>query len=73
MSTDTEIGVAACIRLGKHKYTVNAMLRCEDTKPEALDITCICKNVKRSARGYQVKTQRRRDSRKIMMGVRKLT
>ena len=45
--------MATCRRLGKHKYAVNAMLKCEDIKPEALVI--ICKNVKRSARHSEVK------------------
>ena len=31
--TDTGICAAACRRLGKHKYAVNALLRCEDIKP----------------------------------------
>ena len=31
--TDTGICAAAYRRLGKHKYAVNAMLKCEDIKP----------------------------------------
>ena len=37
---DPVVRAAACRRLGKHKYAVDAMLRCEDIKPEALDIIC---------------------------------
>ena len=37
---DPGVRAAACRRLGKHKYAVNVMLRCEDIKPEALDIIC---------------------------------
>ena len=53
--TDTGVRVAACRRLGKHKYAFNAMPRCENKNLKCWTLFVKMLGARRSARQCEVK------------------